>query len=451
MDRCPLCPGDHNCVPPDGPEDSDYLLLGEGPGPDEDRKKVPFCGKTGREVNEHYLPLGGLCRGAIRVNNSFKCAPKGIKGRMDANRASDLALLDSCASTHLYPELQRNHYRLIIPVGAFACRAIDPTIDLEKQHGFPVKTPWGQAFPMYHPAQGIHEPKKMLIIRNDWIRLGKYLRGNLQLPKDSDPEPYYAVMNTEQDLHDTLQFPDIPLACDTEVKRGGAPFCLTYSCNPGTGFLIPADRQDLLSVFQHYLDRWESPIIFHNWLFDERVVGSMGLRFPQKLIRDTMVMAYHLGNLPQGLKVLSYRLLGMEMEDFDDVVTPHSKPLVLDYYRQAYEIEWPKPEPQLVRDPKDGSKWKMYKPHSMTTKLKVFFTNYQKNESKDVFEAWDNWEAEHPQMEAELGPWPGKCITHVPFENVVHYACRDADATLRLWSVLMGMRNKVRKVGQEHW
>ena len=64
-------------------------------------------------------------------------------------------------------------------MGVLACYAIDPDINLELQHGIPVETAWGTVYPMWHPSAGLHEPKKMLAIRNDWVRLGKYLKGKL--------------------------------------------------------------------------------------------------------------------------------------------------------------------------------------------------------------------------------------------------------------------------------
>lgn len=197
----------------------------------------------------------------------------------------------------------------------------------------------------------------------------------------------------------------------------------------------------------------------------------MGLDFPFKRIRDTMVKSFHLGNLPQGLKALAYRELGMEMQDFDDLVSPYSTEVVLQYYRAAYDLDWQKPEEQLVRD-KDGH-LKMYRPQSMRTKLKRFFTDYQKQQtetpiisinedgddefpnggsSKSVFEMWTkNWRDHQAEIEAACGEWPGKCITHVPFDKTIHYACRDADATLRLWPVLKAMERQARKKPQENW
>ena len=197
------------------------------------------------------------------------------------------------------------------------------------------------------------------------------------------------------------------------------------------------------------LDRWEGPILFHNYLFDSQVVEKMGLVFPHKRIVDTMVRAYHLGNLPQGLKALAYRLLGMQMQDFDDLTLPYSTPIMLKYLREAYTQDWPKPEEQTVRD-KDGH-WKLYKPQGMSTKLKRFFSDYEKNPAKDIRECWDNWEDSHSMIETVCGPWPGVDIQHVPMDKVIHYACRDADATIRLWPVLRDMTRQVRHKLSEHW
>jgi hypothetical protein len=139
----------------------------------------------------------------------------------------------------------------------------------------------------------------------------------------------------------------------------------------------------------------------------------------------------------------------MKMEDFDDLVTPYSIPLCMDYLDKARGKDWPKPEESLVRD-KEG-KWKLYKPQSISTKLKRFFTDVRNNPAKDIFAAWDNWEDEHSMIEEVMGPWPGKDIRYAPFDKVLRYACRDADATLRLWYREQQMTRQVRRTTQERW
>lgn len=408
-------------------------------------------GKTGQEVNRHYMPLAGLRRDDVRVTNVIRCLPDRPKGKLDMKKQKDKDLLQSCAEWHLYPELEKTRPKLIVPMGAFANYAIDPDINLELQHGIPIQTAWGRVFPMYHPSGGIHEPKKMLHIRTDWARLRKLIGGTLPLPTDAYPNPIYRECETPEQVTEYLHgLEGRPAAYDTETKKGGDPYCITFSVRPGTGRLIRAENRPTLDRLQVYLDKWAAPILFHNYLFDGEVVESMGLNFPWRRIVDTMVKVFHLGNLPQGLKALSYRELGMRMQDFDDLVTPYSLPLVLDYYRNAMCEEWSKPEEQLVRTDQGG--WKLYKPHGFRTKLKTFWTAYAKNPEKDVFEAWTkNWEEHQEEIERVQGPWPGKCITYAPFDKILFYACRDADATLRLWSVIQHMERRVRKTVQEKW
>lgn len=449
MNRCPLCPGVNACIPPDGAPNAEVLFIGEAPGFQENRKGKVFIGPTGEEVNRHYLPLAGLTRPGVRITNAIRCYPVSAGGKLDPNRAKDLALLHSCASTHLYPTIEQTRPRLLVPLGAFACRAVTPQVDLDLQHGFPVMTDWGiPAFPMYHPALGMHEPKKMLHIRTDWQRLRQYLKGKLELPVDLYPTPDYREVTDEDEIQDID--PDHPIAFDTESEKGRHPYCLTWSCHAGSGRLIRASNVHLIQSLGKRLRDGRGPYLFHNWLYDWPVTQAMGLQLRPDRVVDTMARAYQLGNLPQGLKALAFRELGMEMQDFDDLVTPHSRLNVLTYYTIAASYTWPKPDADVVQDSKTGV-WKPYQPQSMSTKLKRFFTDLSKNPEKDVFEMWDNWADSHEMIEAACGPWPGKCITHAPFEQVLYYACRDADATLRLWPLLQRMSRRVRKAPQERW
>ncbi|MGH7184526.1 MAG: uracil-DNA glycosylase family protein [Nitrospiraceae bacterium] len=438
----------HNCVPPSGPKNADYFFIGEAPGRDEDKKLIPFVGKTGREVNEHYLPLANLRRENVYFTNAIKCLPPSSDGRLDMGRKQDLDILDSCTVAHLFSEIEAVRPKYLIPMGAFACHALDPDIVLDLHHGIPMPSPFGGTmFPMWHPAGGIHEPKKMLQIRTDWVRLRRLGLGRLTIPKDAHPHPDYKVADRDDIL---CIDPNSPMAVDTESSKRLGPYCLTYSQIPGTARLIKADDPYSLNLFQKQLDSWKSTLIFHNWMYDSRIVGKMGLRFPDSAIRDTMIECFHLGNIPQALKILAYRLLGMTMQDFEDLVKPYSRAHVLEYYHLAHTIPWPKPEEQVRRI--DTGLFKLYRPQGLNTKLKRFFNELEKKPEKDVFGVWDNWEEDHAMIENLLGPWPGLDIAHTEFEEMLKYACRDADATLRLSYVLEEMRLKAHSgVPQENW
>lgn len=450
MTRCDLCPGVHQCLPPDGTQ-GDVLFIGEAPGAQEEQKGRIFIGKTGQEMDLQYLPLAGLARRTVVLANAIACLPTSNGGKLDPNRVKDQQLLECCSRHHLHPLIARMQPRVIVPMGSFACKAICPDVNLEVEHGYPATTTIGgrsiAVFPMYHPALGIHEPKRMLLLRNDWQRLRHYLGGRLQIPADAyaGTEDYQAVTSPSEFV---CLDPTLPLALDTESHREG-PHCLTYSQQPGYGRLIAAADRDLLAEFGARLERWESDLLIHNWLYDAPVTVAMGIHLPQTRVVDTMVRTFHLGNLPQGLKALAWRELGMVMQDFEDLVLPYSREQVIQYYRAAILEDWPKPEADLVRD--ETGAWKMYKAQGMNTKLKRFFTDLRNNPAKDVFLAWENWDASHAMVEEVLGPWPGVDIRHAPAEEVLYYACRDVDALIRLWPVLKAMGKRVRKHSQEQW
>lgn len=451
MNRCALCPNKNNCVQGIGPVGADILFLGEAPGKDEDRKQIPFVGKTGQELDETYLPLVGVRRSSTRIDNSISCYPDTSDHKLKKDNTQHRALLQSCTENHLYPYLLQHPPKIIVAMGAFACLAVDPDISLDLHHGIPIQTKWGVVWPSFHPALGMHEPKKMRDIYTDFVRLGDYLHGRLDIPVDEHPDPDYQECNSYM-IKEEID-PTQPIACDTEWSRSLGSYCLTYSQAPGTGRLIRANQFDLLSQFQTKMDRWEDLIYLHNYLYDWNTTGDMAVKFKFKHVRDTMLRAFHLGIFSKkDLKTLAYRELGMTMQDFDDLVMPYSRVHVIDYYRQAYtDHEWPKP-PKRIKIQEDGTE-KGTQPHSMKTKLKTFFTYLAKDpEGKDVFAAWENWVEDWEMIEEKCGRWPGKDIAHVPFEQMKYYACRDADATIRLVPILERMvANAEAGLPQERW
>ncbi len=160
---------------------------------------------------------------------------------------------------------------------------------------------------------------------------------------------------------------------------------------------------------------------------------------------DTMVRSYHLQYLPQGLKAMAFRLCGMEMEDFEDVVLPHSVEVMLDYIMRLSDFDFPKPEPRLVPDGKGGEK--LYKAQGLNTKLKRLLTDYGKKPGHKIFNRWDewSWEERAPAIE-RFGMFPRASIKYVPLPQAIWYACRDADSTLRVRNVLIRLAKRIRSM-----
>lgn len=69
-------------VPASGPIPSQIMFIGEGPGADEDKRLLPFCGKSGAvmwEMTRDYCD--GLTRDSVRVDNLSQHRLTDAKGK----------------------------------------------------------------------------------------------------------------------------------------------------------------------------------------------------------------------------------------------------------------------------------------------------------------------------------------------------------------------------------
>lgn len=75
--RCPLSGGRKNAVPGMGPEKPKVMVIGEGPGAEEDSTGLPFVGPAGRYLDK-WLEAIGLSRETdTYIGNIVKCRPPG--------------------------------------------------------------------------------------------------------------------------------------------------------------------------------------------------------------------------------------------------------------------------------------------------------------------------------------------------------------------------------------
>ncbi|HZE18338.1 MAG TPA: uracil-DNA glycosylase, partial [Mycobacterium sp.] len=79
MADCTLCDlhvGRTHTVFGVGARDADWMIIGEGPGAEEDRQGEPFVGRAGQLLNNMLRALG-LRREAVYIANIVKCRPPG--------------------------------------------------------------------------------------------------------------------------------------------------------------------------------------------------------------------------------------------------------------------------------------------------------------------------------------------------------------------------------------
>ena len=72
--KCKLCKARINIVFGVGNKNADIMLIGEGPGADEDKQGIPFVGKAGQLMNKAFEGLG-IERESLYIANVVKCRP----------------------------------------------------------------------------------------------------------------------------------------------------------------------------------------------------------------------------------------------------------------------------------------------------------------------------------------------------------------------------------------
>jgi len=73
---CSICPLlGKRVVPPQGPPDADFMLIGEAPGRYEEIQGSPFVGQSGMALNE-ILAEAGIKRSRCMISNGTLCRPE---------------------------------------------------------------------------------------------------------------------------------------------------------------------------------------------------------------------------------------------------------------------------------------------------------------------------------------------------------------------------------------
>ncbi|MGI8746731.1 MAG: uracil-DNA glycosylase [Deinococcus sp.] len=106
---CRLRPGCTQVVVADGEPGARLLIVGEGPGGDEDRLGRPFVGRGG-QLLDRILGAVGLDREGCYITNVVKCRPPG-------NRAPEPDETEVCTSLWLEPQLALLRPAVILTLG----------------------------------------------------------------------------------------------------------------------------------------------------------------------------------------------------------------------------------------------------------------------------------------------------------------------------------------------
>jgi hypothetical protein len=230
---------------------------------------------------------------------------------------------------------------------------------------------------------------------------------------------------------------------DTESHQG--PFSLQYSASPGVGGMILSDRKDLLSYLsKRYLSR--ATVVYHNAVHDLVESEEMGVYTPQYI--DTMQLAYHLCDQPQKLKALAWRLFGVNMRSWEDVVLPASTSALLDWLAEAHHVAETDLESRTAVPYKKVYRGKLSKEVITPSKSLSVFNRIAKHiQTSDEYDPWKRMDAyktthqdDYSYIEGRLGAYPTLGIRNAHLEDAVVYGCSDAIYTAILPQALYDLR-----------
>jgi DNA polymerase len=91
---CALARGRRTVVFGVGDPDADLMLIGEGPGAEEDRRGEPFVGPAGQLLDKIIAAIG-LTREQVYIANVVKCRPPGNRDPLPEEVAACRAYLDA--------------------------------------------------------------------------------------------------------------------------------------------------------------------------------------------------------------------------------------------------------------------------------------------------------------------------------------------------------------------
>jgi len=173
--KCSLWKTRNLPVPGEGNPDAEIMLIGLGPGKEEDKQGRPFVGAAGKFLNE-LLALAGLKREEVFIGNVMKCF-------LPHNVATEEQI--KACTPYLDRQIEIIKPKIIITLGNVATSYILQKFGFKPQ---PISKIHGKVFKvssllqqlkiiaMYHPATALYNPRMKEVLREDWKRVKELLK-----------------------------------------------------------------------------------------------------------------------------------------------------------------------------------------------------------------------------------------------------------------------------------
>ncbi len=149
--KCRLCETRTNTVPGEGVLNPKVMIIGEGPGAEEDKTGRPFVGKAGRYMDKWMDAIDLKRDRDLFIGNIVKCRPPG-------NRDPFPDEIEAC-QTYLHRQIELIKPRLILSVGRIASQfLVNSSLGIGRLRGRMYEYRGIPLVPTYHPSGVLRNP-----------------------------------------------------------------------------------------------------------------------------------------------------------------------------------------------------------------------------------------------------------------------------------------------------
>jgi DNA polymerase len=154
------------------------MLIGEGPGRQEDLEGRPFVGRAGKFLDECLQSIG-LKREAVFITNIVKCRPTEKSGNWVKDRKPRVEEIAACAP-YLDRQIELLKPEIICTLGDTAKSQIFQRFGIEEDtigrlHGKLFSAGGAKIVPLYHPAAALYDNALRETIMSDFRSLRGFL------------------------------------------------------------------------------------------------------------------------------------------------------------------------------------------------------------------------------------------------------------------------------------
>ncbi len=148
--KCGLAVTRNHVVFGEGNPKAEILIIGEGPGAEEDKTGRPFVGRSGKLLDKILDACGFTRKEHVFIANIVKCRPPNNRPPMPEERAACIPYLDK--------QIEMIDPKIIILLGATALSMVDTKSKITKVRGNWIIWSNRLVMPTFHPSALLRNP-----------------------------------------------------------------------------------------------------------------------------------------------------------------------------------------------------------------------------------------------------------------------------------------------------